>query len=273
MGENTVRKVNVRVICATNKSLPSLVEKGEFIRDLYFRINKFPIHLPPLRERREDIPLLVEHFLRKAAEPSGAAPRAIHPGALEMLVERDWAENNVRELRNTVELAVDFCPEGEIGPKVIDRVFRAQKGEQTRSESAESREPAAKAPGLPALKKNGRLVEMSRAEFQELLSQSGKKAGLSKEETPFYRVQLEAAAQAIVEGLRAASWKLRPAARLLGISPTKLRYELKEFLEQALVRCEGNLSLAAKMLEIPLEILEKKAADLGLDEVVRGGKT
>jgi transcriptional regulator with GAF, ATPase, and Fis domain len=277
VGENTVRKVNVRVICATNKVLSTLVENGEFIRDLFFRINKFPIHLPPLRERREDIPLLVEHFLRKAAEPSGTAPRRIHPQALEMLVARDWAENNVRELRNTVELAVDFCPDGEIGPKVIERVFRVQKGEQTKREetktgSAESRERDTASVALTKSNALQGLVQVSRGEFQELLSQSGKKESLSKAETPFYRIQLEVAAQAIVEGLRARRWKLRPAARLLGISPTKLRYELKEFLEQALVRCDGNVSLAAKALEIPLEILEKKAADLGLDEIIRGGK-
>ena len=94
---------------------------------------------------------------------------------------------------------------------------------------------------------------------------------MSKEDTPFYRIQLEVAAQAIIEGLRATRWKLRPAARLLGISPTKLRYELKEYLEQTLVRCEGKLEAAAAALAIPPDVLRKKAADLGIDEVLEKG--
>jgi transcriptional regulator with GAF, ATPase, and Fis domain len=128
VGENVTRKVDVRVICATNRNLGDLVEKGEFMRDLYFRINKFPIHIPPLRARLEDIPLLVDHFLEKAATESGAPPKTIHPGALERLMKRDWSENNVRELRNTVELAVDFSSDGAISTATLERVFQVQRG-------------------------------------------------------------------------------------------------------------------------------------------------
>ncbi len=274
VGENLQRKVNVRVICATNRSLAALVEKGEFFRDLYFRVNKFPIHIPPLRERREDIPLLIEHFLSKAANPSGGPSRRIQPDALELLVKRDWAENNVRELRNTVELACDFSPEGEITRKVIDRVIRVQRGElqssvdsSPRAEmTGSSRQGPPDAPGL--------LVEIRHGAFQEILErarESNAPGGVSKEDTPFYRIQLEVAAQAIIEGLRATRWKLRPAARILGISPTKLRYELKEYIERTLVRCEGKLEAAAAALAIPLDVLRKKAADLGIDEVLEKG--
>ena len=72
------------------------------------------------------------------------------------------------------------------------------------------------------------------------------------------------AAQAIIEGLRATDWKLRPAARLLGISPTKLRSELKQFLEQTLNLHDGKLDQAAETLQIPVKVLARKASDLGL---------
>ncbi|HLU50037.1 MAG TPA: sigma 54-interacting transcriptional regulator, partial [Planctomycetota bacterium] len=116
VGDNEVRKVDVRVICATNRDLGELVAKGQFIRDLYFRINKFPIHIPPLRERREDIPLLARHFLAEYRRTDDPTPLELTPDAIELLVSLDWVENNIRELRNVVELAADFAR----GP-VIDR--------------------------------------------------------------------------------------------------------------------------------------------------------
>ncbi|HVR75750.1 MAG TPA: sigma 54-interacting transcriptional regulator [Planctomycetota bacterium] len=269
VGENLPRKVNVRVICATNKDLGDLVERGEILRDFYFRINKFPIRVPPLRERREDIPILVEHFLKNAAPAAPGGPLRIHADALELLVNRAWAENNVRELRNTVELAVDLSPGGEVTRPVVERVFRVQRGEPEEA-------PAAAAPRRvdhqPAA---GDLVWLSPPAFRDLLARVRDSNGsleLPKEETPFYRIQLEVAAKAIIEGLRATGWKLRPAARLLGISPTKLRAEFKEYVSRTLMGCGGKLDEAARALEIPTEILVKKAADLGLDEVIAGVK-
>ncbi len=266
VGENISRKVNVRVICATNKSLPGLVEHGEFIRDLYFRINKFPIHLPPIRNRREDIPLLVEHFLSKAGATDGAPRKRIHPDALEMLLARDWAENNVRELRNTVELACDFAPDGEITRKTLERVLRVQRGEMEKPLDASTSQPH-----RDFSRTSGSLVEIHIDAFRTLLENARtfeRPEDLEKEETPFYRIQLEVAARAIIEGLRAVNWKLRPAAKILGISPTKLRYELKTYLQLTLNSCGGKCDEAAKKLGIPAEVIEKKAADFGLEELL-----
>lgn len=275
VGENVLRKVDVRVICATNKSLATLVEKGEFIRDLYFRVNKFPIHLPPLRQRREDIPLLVEHFLARMAEPSGSTRKRLLPDALELLVRRDWAENNVRELRNTVELAHDFSGDTDITRKTVERVFRVQRGEL-----GDRQEIGGTAPGMtptaatsPA-RDVGALAEIRHAMFRGLIEQARSledPEAVPKAETPFYRIQLEIGAQAIIEGLRACGWKLRPAARILGISPTKLRCQLKEYLEQTLARFGGNASDAAAAIGIPQEVIEKKAADLGIEEILTKG--
>ena len=181
-------------------------------------------------------------------------------------MQKDWSENNVRELRNTVELAMDFAPEGIITSKIVERVFRVQRGEPDLF-LKESERTATQSNDRADDNWAGRLVEIRHGTFQELLGRSQKMSGTEKrqkEETPFYRIQLEVAAQAIIEGLRATDWKLRPAARLLGISPTKLRSELKTFLEQTLARHEGKLDQAAGTLQIPVAVLKRKASDLGL---------
>ncbi len=104
LGGEKVIKVDVRIIAATNRDLESLVKEGKFREDLYYRLNVIPIHVPPLRERKEDIPLLVEHFLEKFNEKYGKKVR-IAPEAMEPLMEYDWP-GNVRELENTVERLV-----------------------------------------------------------------------------------------------------------------------------------------------------------------------
>jgi DNA-binding NtrC family response regulator len=122
--------------------------------------------------------------------------------------------------------------------------------------------------------RTGALVHLRREEFQEMLARAGEQdpGATVKDDTPFYRAVAEASAQAITEGLRATGWKLRPAAKLLGISPTRLRYELKEFLERAIARSRGNVAEAAQALGIPGEVLEKKAADLGIESVLKEAK-
>lgn len=96
---------DIRVLTATNRDLEAAVKTGDFREDLYFRIAAFPIRIPPLRERREDIPILANHFLKKYVESSGKIIHAISPEALQLLVQYDFP-GNVRELENVVERAV-----------------------------------------------------------------------------------------------------------------------------------------------------------------------
>ncbi|MGH7654481.1 MAG: sigma-54-dependent transcriptional regulator [Gemmatimonadaceae bacterium] len=107
------RKVDVRVIAATNKKLEEEIAAGRFREDLYYRLNVVPVHVPPLRERREDIPLLVEHFLGQFARNDGVAPRSVEGAAIERLMSFEWP-GNVRELRNTIERLLILAP----GPRV-----------------------------------------------------------------------------------------------------------------------------------------------------------
>jgi DNA-binding NtrC family response regulator len=105
LGSNRTRQVDVRVIAATNVDLRKALEQGAFREDLYYRLNVFPITIPPLRERREDIPLLAARFLFRVSQEQGAAVTGITDGALAKLVEWNWP-GNVRELENVVERSV-----------------------------------------------------------------------------------------------------------------------------------------------------------------------
>ena len=105
VGSNTPVKVDVRVISATNKRLDNLIEDGDFRADLFYRLNVIPFQIPPLRERLEDIPLLVEHFNRKLSADNGKKPKIFSTEAIEALQNSAWL-GNVRELRNTIERIV-----------------------------------------------------------------------------------------------------------------------------------------------------------------------
>ncbi|MFN6964118.1 MAG: sigma-54-dependent transcriptional regulator [Pyrinomonadaceae bacterium] len=105
VGSNTPVKVDVRVISATNKRLETLIEGGDFRADLFYRLNVIPFQVPPLRERVEDIPLLVEHFNRKFSFDNGKEPKQFSDDAIEALQRHVWL-GNVRELKNTIERVV-----------------------------------------------------------------------------------------------------------------------------------------------------------------------
>ena len=105
LGSERTEKIDVRVIAATNRDLRQMVAEGKFQEDLFYRLNVIPIELPPLRERRDDIPALVDHFLKKHAQRTGRRIDRIDDGVLAQLQQYDWP-GNVRELENVIERAV-----------------------------------------------------------------------------------------------------------------------------------------------------------------------
>lgn len=113
VGGNETLKVDVRVIAATNRNLEELVETGEFREDLYYRLNVIPICLPPLRDRREDIPVLVDYLIDKIGKQQGREIR-ISQDAVRMLMQHDWP-GNVRELENCLERSAIMCTDNIIG--------------------------------------------------------------------------------------------------------------------------------------------------------------
>jgi DNA-binding NtrC family response regulator len=102
LGSNLTRNVDVRVVAATNVDLRAALEQGRFREDLYYRLNVVPINIPPLRDRREDIPFLAKHFVQKLSKELGAGAREISSAAMERLLGHSWP-GNVRELENTLE--------------------------------------------------------------------------------------------------------------------------------------------------------------------------
>lgn len=118
VGSNTPVTVDVRVISATNKPLDGLIESGTFRSDLFYRLNVIPFQIPPLRERPEDIPLLIEHFNRRFSADYGKRPKTFDQAAIDVLCSNNWL-GNVRELKNTIERVVIMSSKEVITPSEL----------------------------------------------------------------------------------------------------------------------------------------------------------
>ena len=123
IGSQKTIKVDVRVIAATNKNLEEAIEKGDFREDLYFRLSVIPIRVPPLRERSEDIPPLVEHFLAQFSAENNIRRKTVTPEAMAVLKRHPW-RGNVRELKNTIERLLIMVPQDQITPEHLADVLR-----------------------------------------------------------------------------------------------------------------------------------------------------
>ena len=136
LGGSKEIKADFRTIAATNKDLEAAMEQGEFRNDLFYRLNVFVVEIPPLRDRRTDIPLLAEHFLNVFITQMGKPISRISPAAMQLLVDYDWP-GNVRELENAIERSVVICKTGEIQP--TDFPFsKTQPIEESAGDSLES---------------------------------------------------------------------------------------------------------------------------------------
>ena len=135
VGGNQTIHVDIRLICATNKNLEKAVEEGDFREDLYYRINVFTIFLPPLRERRSDIPLLAQHFLAKYTASMNKPMQEISQEAMDLLIRHDWP-GNVRELENAVERAMVVGKPPMIKPS--DLPFQLAQSPKQRKGSVDS---------------------------------------------------------------------------------------------------------------------------------------
>jgi Nif-specific regulatory protein len=139
-GTQTI-KVNVRIIAATNRNLEEEVTKGEFREDLYYRLNVMPVHMPPLRDRTEDIPQLSEFLLKRISEQQGGRPLQIKESAIRILMKHNWP-GNVRELANRLERAAIMSPNG-----IIDRDVMVSTGLEDEIDTSINHKPQ-KAPPI-----------------------------------------------------------------------------------------------------------------------------
>jgi len=123
IGSQKTIEVDVRVIAATNKELEEAIGRGDFREDLYFRLSVIPVRVPPLRERGEDVPVLVQHFVKQFCVENNFRPRAFSSAAIEALKRHPW-RGNVRELKNAVERLLIMAEGDEIGPEQLGEVLR-----------------------------------------------------------------------------------------------------------------------------------------------------
>ncbi len=190
VGGESSTTVDVRVIAATNKDLEAEIEAGRFREDLYFRLNVVPLHVPPLRDRRDDIPMLVRHFTEQAIEEQRLPPRRLAPQAVERLVDMDWP-GNVRELKNTVERLLILSRGPEVGAQEVERLLGGAQGAGLPSELmradtfAEFKDRAEKAYILGKLREHewnvsatARSIDMPRSNLYKKID----KYGLQREE-------------------------------------------------------------------------------------------
>jgi transcriptional regulator with GAF, ATPase, and Fis domain len=192
LGGRTMSKVDVRILAATNRDLSAMVREGTFREDLFYRLNVFPINLPPLRERKEDIPALADHFIRKFGREAEKEVSSISAEAMKRLILHDWP-GNVRELENIIHRAVILCKGKALRPEHIlitgrkepeipkTSVELKQMKKKLRVKSVEDLERAFVVNALDRSKWNitraAQEVGMQRTNFQALLKRYGIKRG------------------------------------------------------------------------------------------------
>ncbi len=200
VGDNRTRKIDVRVIAATHEDVAEAVKAGRFRADLYYRLNVFPVAIPALRERREDIPLLVEHFLQRFHQEYGKRTLGLSDKALEACLHYSWP-GNIRELENVIERGIILTDPNE--SISVPALFpRAPEEPQTASERVSS---------------DGVLIQPGNGQgswISQLLS-----SGLSLDEIEESLIR---------EAMQQANQNVSGAARLLGLSRPALAYRLKK---------------------------------------------
>ncbi|WP_312913856.1 sigma-54-dependent Fis family transcriptional regulator [Stutzerimonas nitrititolerans] len=200
VGDNRTRKIDVRVIAATHEDLAEAVKAGRFRADLYYRLNVFPVAIPALRERREDIPLLVEHFLQRFHQEYGKRTLGLSDKALEACLHYSWP-GNIRELENVIERGIILTdPNESISVQAL--FLRAPEEPQTASERVSL---------------DGVLIQPGNGQgswISQLLS-----SGLSLDEIEESLMR---------EAMQQANQNVSGAARLLGLSRPALAYRLKK---------------------------------------------
>ena len=175
VGESRKRKVDIRIIAATHQELYSRVQKGYFREDLYYRLKVFPINLPPLRERKEDLPLLIGHFIKAQNRKTGKHIQGVSQAALRILMDYHWP-GNVRELENAIEHAFVLCNKDRIDP--FDLPVEIRQVEYQASFSTIPKKLSSNSVPRKKLSKEGLLNLLDECDWNK--AEVGRRAGLSR---------------------------------------------------------------------------------------------
>ena len=229
--------VDVRIISATNRNLLEAVESGRFRQDLYYRLKGVSFFLPPLRERKEDIPTLVDYFIKAANARHNKRVKGVDAGALRLLMDNPWA-GNVRELRNVIDTTVVLSPQGRISADLV----RSQLGGPAHPpESPMLPVPLHRAKDEAEREMIYASILALHRDVREILTllrdgdAAGPMSGLREVRSDFDDTAAEVPSltalerQAIMEALRATSGNRRKAAEKLGISERTLYRKIKEY--------------------------------------------
>jgi len=198
VGDSRTLRASLRILALTNEDLHRRAREGSFREDLYYRLNVFPISVPPLRERKEDLRLLLDHFLDRLTQREGIERKALGPGALEVLERYDWP-GNVRELRNAIERAAILEPSRRIAAESLEAILEGGMFSPRNLPAGEpdGKEEAAEEDASPLdLRLRSRTDELEKS--------------------------------LLLEALRRTGMRKRQAARLLGIDPRNLAYYLRK---------------------------------------------
>jgi len=213
VGGNQPIRVDVRVIAATNRPLEKAVAEKKFREDLFYRLNVVRLHLPPLRERKEDLPLLVEYFLRKLSRASGRPRPGVAPETLALLTQHDWP-GNVRELENVIQRALVVAK----GDTLLPDDLPAELRNQARATPAPATDAIAPASGeTPSVAVPTDIAPLVRALF-EWARQDGRRRLLPAVER-----------ELVLQALRETHGNQLQAARLLGMTRATLRKRIERY--------------------------------------------
>jgi len=175
VGSDSTVRVDVRIVAATNRDLETEVAEGRFREDLYYRLNVVPLHVPPLRERIDDIPLLAKHFLDVYAEKNGKRVKGFTPAAMDRLLKHPWP-GNVRELENAVERAVILVPGEYVSEKELPLSLSHTDAMDTEAEKI----PGAYAAGLSLEEMEKQVISETLQATQGNKSETARKLGINR---------------------------------------------------------------------------------------------
>jgi two-component system response regulator AtoC len=223
-GEREV-KANCRILCATNKNLERMVEEGKFRRDLFYRVNVVNIVVPPLRERKDDIPLLVDYFLNRYCQMYNREALKVSPRLMEMFLNYTW-QGNVRELENNVKRLIILGNEAQLIAEFQRKRENGQYG------AVPDDGPAADSTSAPRTRAAGRAssqastyAENGNGEGHDAPNQPAGKATLKEVSKIAQRI---AEKELIEKVLSQTRWNRRKAAQILDISYKALLYKIKD---------------------------------------------
>ena len=228
LGGTETIKVDVRILAASNEDLMKLVREGRFREDLFHRLNVISLHLPPLRERKEDIPLLIERFLDQFCQENGKPPRAFTHGAMKLLMDYDWP-GNVRELENVVERAIVLSTQESMDADLLP-------------ESVRTRE----------------IVKGVRLQLAEFLPPMPGEAGGFGSSPSLFQILEEVERRIIVDMLERTNWNQTEAAERFQVPLSTLNQKIKRLGIETRRRTTSVRGAAMGFGEDPAEFLADK---------------